>query len=292
MPQTIAAPQLRIPVEPLTQSSFAPFGNVIDASKSAPLRDSSSITAVLKPTSANQGTATKYAHVTRLTNFYDRSRSKTPSQPNISLFVCQPRHLDPSPTASTPTSLFNVSILERHPFTSQTFIPLGTSSSYLVIVAPSLPGSTHTKARSALSPYPTDKPKPTRARSIRELFSLARPEPFTNSGAPPDTLSAAIAGVHAAHRKPAGPGLPDLEGIRAFWARGDQAVTYAAGVWHAPMAVVGDGEAAFVVVQNVSGVAEEDCQEVVLEGRGEGREGVAVELEVGEEGEGRIKAKL
>ncbi|KAL9094860.1 MAG: hypothetical protein Q9165_002809 [Trypethelium subeluteriae] len=290
MSQSIPAPQLRIPVEPLTQSSFAPFGTVIDASKSAPLRDSSSITAVLKPTSANQGTATKYAHVTRLTNFYNRSHSKTPSQPSISLFVCRPRDLDPSPTVSTPTSLFKVSILERHPFTSQTFIPLGSSPSYLVIVAPTLPGSTHLKARSALSPYPTDKPKPTRARSIRELFSLARPEPFTNSAAPPDTLSAA-AGVHAAHRKPAGPGLPDLNGIRAFLARGDQAVTYAAGVWHAPMAVVGKEEVGFVVVQNMSGVAEEDCQEVVLEGRGEGKEGVVVELEVEEEG-GRIKAKL
>ena len=295
MPQSIAAPQLRVPVEPLTQSSFASFGTVVDTSQFTLLRDTSSITAALKPVTANQGTAIKYANVTQLTNFYDRSRSKTPSRPSASLFVCRPRKLDSASNSTSTENLFRVELLERHAFTSQTFIPVGISSTnpkpagYLVIVAPTIPPSTYTKARDALSPYPTEKPKPTKARSIREMFSLARPEPFTNSAAPPDTL-AATAGVHAAHRKPVGPGHPDLKNVKAFIARGDQVVTYAAGVWHAPMAVVGESDIPFMVVQHISGVADEDCQEVMLMAKGQ--DGVSVVIKEKDLGQVQVRSKL
>ncbi|KAI9691197.1 MAG: Ureidoglycolate lyase [Bathelium mastoideum] len=311
MAQSIAAPSLRIPVEPLTQASFASFGTVIDTSKSASLRDSGSVTASLTPVTANQGTALKYANITPLTNFYGRSRSKTPSNPTASLFVCKPRQLDPVSNSSSPSTppsehLFRVSIFERHPFTSQTFIPLGhsptttndttssTPSSYLIIVAPTLPLATLTKARTLLSAYPTEKPKPTRARALRALFASSRPAPFTNSAQAPDptTTLTAMPDVHAVHRHPAGPGMPDVQRLRAFVASGDQAVTYAAGVWHAPMAVLGAGEMAFVVVQHVSGVGEEDCQEVELVAEGVER---GVSVVIGGEGtveSGRVKSKL
>ncbi|KAL8742044.1 MAG: hypothetical protein Q9184_008312, partial [Pyrenodesmia sp. 2 TL-2023] len=59
-------------------------------------------------------------------------------------------------------------------------------------------------------------------------------------------------------------GLPDLNNVKAFWAHKGQAVTYGAGTWHAPMAVIGDERIDFVVVQFANGVAEEDCQEVEL----------------------------
>jgi ureidoglycolate hydrolase len=48
----------------------------------------------------------------------------------------------PEPLLSSPSYFFNVSVLERHPFTTQTFIPLTSASSqYLVIVCPSRPPS-------------------------------------------------------------------------------------------------------------------------------------------------------
>jgi ureidoglycolate lyase len=116
---------------------------------------------------------------------------------------------------------FPVEILERHPFTTQTFIPLGLSPAethearYLVIVAPTLPST-----------------------SADEIL------PVPSTGDLP------------------GRGLPDLTRVKAFMAKGSQAVEYGAGTWHAPMVVVGKRAVDFVVVQFVNGVAIEDCQEV------------------------------
>ena len=96
--------------------------------------------------------------------------------------------------------------MERHPYTTQTFTPLGlspddTETSYLVVVAPT--------------------------------------DPATD--------------------------LPDVAHIKAFMARGSQAVTYGVGTWHAPMIVVGKDDVSFVVTQFVNGVAEDDCQEIEFE---------------------------
>lgn len=59
---------------------------------------------------------------------------------------------------------------------------------------------------------------------------------------------------------------PDVSRIEAFVARGDQAVTYAPGTWHAPMIVVGEQRVDFVVVQFANGVAEDDCELVEVGG--------------------------
>ena len=53
---------------------------------------------------------------------------------------------------------------------------------------------------------------------------------------------------------------PDVSRIEAFVARGDQAVTYAPGTWHAPMIVVGRQRVDFVVVQFGNGVPGDDCE--------------------------------
>ena len=123
--------------------------------------------------------------------------------------------------SSSGESVFKVSILERHPYTTQTFSPLGLSPhdgcvGFLVIVAPSLQASTATAARSADG----------------SLKTITNP--------------------------------PDLSGLRAFIARGGQAVTYGPGTWHAPMVVLGQRRVDFLVTQFVNGVAEDDCQEVLL----------------------------
>jgi len=85
---------------------------------------------------------------------------------------------------------------------------------------------------------------------------------------------------------------PDLDHVRAFIARGDQAVTYAAGTWHAPMVVLGPRRVDFVVTQFVNGVPEEDTQEVAF------REGIVVDVAGLDNGRGsatvwdRFKARL
>ena len=93
-----------------------------------------------------------------------------------------------------------------------------------------------------------------------------------------DSISTTPTATWSNASKPKGPGLPDIENIRAFIARGDQAVTYGAGTWHAPMVVLGKREIDFVVVQYANGVAAEDCQEVILEGEA-GQDGIAVEVD-------------
>ncbi|KAI0108360.1 ureidoglycolate hydrolase [Daldinia grandis] len=159
---------------------------------------------------------------------------------------------------SNGTGLFTVQILERHPFTTQTFIPLSSSSpppsssptQYLVIVAPTLP--------------------PTNADT-----SLPAPKDTSNPKAQP-TLP--------------GRGMPDLRRIRAFLATGSQAVTYGAGTWHAPMAALGPPGSAvdFVVVQFANDEPVEDCQEVAIGGGREeegGGSGIRVRV-LGRKGEG------
>jgi ureidoglycolate lyase len=136
--------------------------------------------------------------------------------------------------------LFDVTILERHPYTTQTFIPLDLSSKrsiqpyrdteqlepiYLVIVAPSLLGKTAT------------------AKAV-DGSSVSVTDP------------------------------PDLGNLQAFVARGGQAVTYGAGTWHAPMVVLGRRKVDFVVVQFANGVDGEDCQEVTIE------DGLVVDVDV------------
>lgn len=57
-------------------------------------------------------------------------------------------------------------------------------------------------------------------------------------------------------------------------------MTYSAGTWHAPMVVLGEQRVDFVVTQFANGIANEDCQEVVLEVDSmRGGVGVAIEVE-------------
>ena len=365
---------LTVPAQPLTASSFAPFGDVIENPRrnlqlpvpvpNSPILSSLPFDAV----PANQGTAIKYQNVSRPRDLYSQAPSRVPADLAIDLFVCRSRPLHPVsasassvrdairdaeeekkrrrsrergevmdahtqtqtgerstrvhdhqdqqpqharskdlPTFSThdpdditlaeefdvststssssssssssavgkanipkhlvsseyrapsvylpqprKTHLFPVTILERHPYTTQTFIPLSSprrKAAYLIIVAPTL----HHSPIYAAMPTPTGRDLP-------------------------------------------GPGLPDLEKLQAFVASGDQAVTYGAGTWHAPMVVLGrpEDKVDFVVVQFANGVGREDCQEVVLQSEAPIGGGLNVEIEGDLEGEDdrRVWSKL
>jgi len=228
MPVIIDAPHglVVLETEALCQELYSSFGTVIE--NPAPSLIPSLEINDLPPNAvqANQGSALKYLDVTHMQDLSSFAPSHVPAKAVMNMFVCAPRQLLPSQDPST-DGLFPVEILERHPYTTQTFIPLGISTTdaqearYLVIVTPSLPPS-----------------------SADEMF----PAPTLNASSGPLP----------------GRGLPDLKRLKAFIAKGSQAVTYGPGTWHAPMVVVGKKPVDFVVVQFVNGVNIEDCQEALL----------------------------
>ncbi|KAI0434334.1 ureidoglycolate hydrolase [Xylaria sp. FL1042] len=227
---------LTIAAGPLTRDAFAAFGDVI-ANPRPERRPSNTAPEALArgelpcgAVSANQGTAIQYKAIASMPrDLYGSAPSRKAGSARMTMFVCGARTLvgrgGGEEGEKGGADGFRVVILERHPFTSQTFIPLtaDTTKRYLVIVAPTL-GSTGDDS------------------------SLPAPE---GAGLP-------------------GRGLPDVRALRAFVATGEQAVTYAAGTWHAPMVALGPADSTidFVVVQFANDVPVEDCQEVALEDGG------------------------
>ena len=256
-----------IPVGSLDPVAFAAFGQVIQNPATHGQQP------VLDSAVANQGTATKWLDVTHMTDHYQLSRSKKTARVAMNMFVCRPRKLG----ESDGKRVFPVEVLERHPFTPQTFIPLGLSvedkkTYYLVVVASTLPARTWDESETRRPAYPTPESRP--KRSLKQRLLGARPNPFTNDYSPSTTPTAS---KDSAEPKPKGPGPPDLANVRAFIARGDQSVTYGPGTWHAPMVVLGERPIEFVVVQYANGGASEDCQQVEV-GADDGGEGLAVDL--------------
>lgn len=96
---------------PLTAEAYAPYGDVIQARKDVEI------------TGANQGTAEKFHHTARVENNHPNSSGRT----NFCVYHCRP-------TKELP---FKVKLLERHPYSSQAFIPMnaGNTRGYLVVVA-------------------------------------------------------------------------------------------------------------------------------------------------------------
>ncbi|KAI3342159.1 ureidoglycolate hydrolase [Ustulina deusta] len=232
---------------PLTRDAFAPFGDAI-ANPRPEARPSNTAPETIArgqlpcgAVSANQGTAIQYRAIASMRDLYGSAPSRQPGTPRMTMFVCGARTLVSRRDGGEPDAeadAVRVAVLERHPFTSQTFVPLTADAAkrYLVIVAPTL------------DPAGDD-------------HGLPAPD---GAGLP-------------------GRGLPDVRRLRAFVATGEQAVTYGAGTWHAPMVALGppDSTIDFVVVQFANDVPVEDCQEVALEdGGGEG------------EGEGEGPAKI
>ncbi|KAI2993784.1 hypothetical protein CBS147346_10825 [Aspergillus niger] len=251
-PTLTTTPLLNLTPAPLTPEAFSDFGTAITSplarNITTPPPESTLKTLSSVPVLANQSSALKYSPIGPMTDAYSTAPSGQPSSARMTMFSCFPRKL--RTVAHKNVNVFDVRILERHPFTTQTFTPIDLSSLvktigaggeveeepfYLVVVAPSLKGTTAT-AR-------TDE---------GETVSVVDP--------------------------------PDLSRLRAFVARGGQAVTYGAGTWHAPMVVIGKRRVDFVVVQFINGVGDEDCQEV--------RFGEGIAVEVSGEGTKKALAKL
>ncbi|KAI3397916.1 hypothetical protein diail_10085 [Diaporthe ilicicola] len=235
-----------VAAQPLEASAFAPFGEVIQNPRPGlhPSNFAAAGPLPLAALSANQGSAIKYQHVTHMVNKYDQAPSGKPGVAVMNMFVCGARKLGTQRSTShkiTPSSrVFQVDILERHPYTTQTFAPLSTSGpvsplvehGYLVIVAPWLETSSGSSA--------------------------SQPRGRTQATRPAER------GIHYNSQAQS---QPDLQRLKAFIATTNQAVTYGAGVWHAPMVALGpEGSTIdYVVTQFANGVGIEDCEEVVME---------------------------
>ena len=187
------------------------------------------------------------------------ARSQKRADTAMNMFVCKPREL----RKVEGRKVFDVRILERHPYTPQTFVPMGLGGDdkwtfYLVIVAPTLPSRTSSGLDRRHSHYSVETKK-----NLKERLFGSRQNPQTNGHS--STTAEMASSEDESAPKPKGTGPPDLDNIQAFIARGDQAVTYGPGTWHAPMVVLGERPIEFVVVQYANGVGDEDCQEYEIE---------------------------
>jgi ureidoglycolate hydrolase len=124
-----------IPAVPITSEAFARFGDVVQA-----WADPNGAPKGVRVTSANQGTAHKFHRLSRVQSSYPPSEAAISA---ISVFRS-------TQVGAAPGSSWDVKLLERHSFTHQTFIPMGSARleklglddglvsagrSYLVIVA-------------------------------------------------------------------------------------------------------------------------------------------------------------
>ncbi|KAK9470900.1 ureidoglycolate hydrolase [Dipodascopsis tothii] len=113
--------------EPLTPEAFAEFGgSIISADHQLKTMETSM---------ANYGTANKISQVCPVFNSYEKAPSGKPATTNLNLF----RSSRPeSVTVEADKYKYNLTVLERHPFTTQTFLPMGVPAdqiAFLVTVA-------------------------------------------------------------------------------------------------------------------------------------------------------------
>lgn len=149
MPKSVSACQMTVQASNLTAEAFAPFGTII----TSPLPISVTSIPTTPPANtafANQNTALKYPNISPVTSTYCLSPSGIPAHPRTSLFCCFSRAL----RTSQNQSIFDVRVLERHPFTTQSFVPISSptpaKTRALIIVAPTLSSP---DPPSALTPY-------------------------------------------------------------------------------------------------------------------------------------------
>ncbi|BFZ64432.1 hypothetical protein YB2330_005577 [Saitoella coloradoensis] len=109
--------------QPITRAAWAQYGGLIAHPSEASI-------GTLKQTKANAGTATKTSQIAPFMSNYDYAPSGTPATANANIFRCEAQ--------GTIHDQLRVNVLERHPYTTQSFIPLGRDRNevgYVVVVA-------------------------------------------------------------------------------------------------------------------------------------------------------------
>lgn len=128
--RAVAAPKsATIPVLPLTPEAFVTFGQVIQA-----YNDHNAAPRGTKVTPANGGTASKFHKLSLLSSSYPPEAGATTG---LSVYRCQP-------LGNIVNGKSELTVLERHAFTNQAFVPMGKGigegledpgKTYLVVVA-------------------------------------------------------------------------------------------------------------------------------------------------------------
>ncbi|PGG97030.1 hypothetical protein GX51_07529 [Blastomyces parvus] len=281
-PPILPAANITIRPSPLTLSSFHPFGTAISSPLPATLTrapPASSLSSLPRtdsnppdppvPILANQSTALKYSPISVFQNNYGQCKGaedqgkRKEGEPRMSMFSCFPRALRRGGGHGRKPGggLFDVRILERHPYTTQTFIPLGVPSGLDRKRPDNGNNALSTGARNKNDDSNNDNPVPS-------YLVIVAPSLHGQ------TAQATVVNAQGRKEQVLIRDPPDLRNMKAFIAHGGQAVTYGAGTWHAPMVVVGRRRVDFVVVQFANGVAEDDCQEVAF------RDGIVVDVDV------------
>lgn len=112
---------LRIVAEKLTIEGYAPFGGVI----STDVVNSGTVM-------ANGGTSRRTPEVVPTVNAYNEAPSGKLGHTVLNAALSQPRQVECCEESSM--QLFRFGMLEKHPFTTQSFVPMGAEVKYLVIV--------------------------------------------------------------------------------------------------------------------------------------------------------------
>ena len=95
---------------PLSAEGYRDYGDVISAEAGARSR------------SANMGTARRFNALAKLEN-----RRPGKARPNLCVFRCEPQ-------VRAPQTSFEIRLLEKHPFSTQAFIPMSGAERFLVVV--------------------------------------------------------------------------------------------------------------------------------------------------------------
>lgn len=111
--------------QPLTPDDYAPFGGVI-----------STDVVTDRTVVVNNGTARRTPEVVPTTNLYDKAPSQVPARTVLNVSLASPREVAPwrSDDGDSGRRVLRIKMLERHRFTTQSFIPMGADFQYLVVV--------------------------------------------------------------------------------------------------------------------------------------------------------------
>lgn len=127
MPLAEYQTSLQVLCEPLTPESFAEYGTVLSTAHQL---------STASQASANYGTAIKLHKVSVIENSFHTAPSGRQATANWNIFRCSP----PTPLLSQSEAdgrlHYRTKVLERHPFSSQTFLPMGVDKgkeAYVVI---------------------------------------------------------------------------------------------------------------------------------------------------------------
>ncbi|KAG7823043.1 hypothetical protein KL909_003646 [Ogataea angusta] len=131
--QTVSNRDVVVRAKPVTVEGFQKYGGLLACDLQL---------ANAPQSSANQGTAIKLMKMAPVVNNYAAAPSHKPATANWNIFRSSPpKHLLAQVDGVT---RYTAKVLERHPYTTQTFVPMGRSRddnhAYLVIVAPDKDG--------------------------------------------------------------------------------------------------------------------------------------------------------